>query len=829
MNFLHLSLMAGLAAMAIPVAMHLLSRRQPKLVAFPALRFVKQTVVQQRGSWQLRHFLLLCLRVGMFGALAMALARPRVHSAMMTTALGLGLLVAAAIFTTLVALVAMVAKRGKSVWMTSAVLATCMWVIAGLWGAFSVTRGPVVPSSDQTAPVAAALIVDNGPTLDYRAENEKRFVAAKKMAGWILGKLPVDSRVGVLTGAPIGALSLDPATAKGQLDILQPQALHIDLAARLRTAVDLVLASDLERKEIYVITDLTKPSWVTADAGLAALVKQHSKEVLIQIIDVGGDNSLNWRLGDVQLQSQVIPSGGVATWQVTVARSPSTPGDQTTINLVQEKVGVPLINDQTLTVPPAKLVCQVTVDLSQATDQQITLTSKALSAGAHNFRIELERADPLQIDNVRYSTIQVAAQQPTLIVADDADAARLLRVALSPGATEPTENLLNSNSNGGAEASLTASGDADAAGQLLSASHIRSSQIEQAELDRYGVIFINDPPSLPPTTIVKLEKFVRDGGGLFLGLGPALGSLEDARQSPLRELLPGSPARVARRPLDDDSLFLVPVSTTHPLFQVFESVATDVPWNLFPLRRVWELESRKDSAVVLMTTSDHGQPALLLERRGEGQIMTLLTPLPSQVGNASWNELFSGSDPWPAFGLLVGAARLLSGQLQNRTNFAAGENVALDNDPKQFPTNYILFAPSGQRRNVQADNGTLLLGSLDQAGTYRLRGLQGSQVVRGVSVNTPVTDTQLDRMDVADLEALLGQGNFRVARNQNEVESSVGQARYGRELFPLLMACVAALFLGEQAMSNRFYKLKFSPSETSATRTPVRASARNSA
>lgn len=819
MNFLHLSLMAGLAAMAIPVAMHLLSRRTPKLVAFPALRFVKQTVVQQRGSWQLRHFLLLCLRVGMFGAMAMALARPRVHSAMLTTALGLGLLVAAAIFTTLVALVAMVARRGKSVWMTAAFLATMMWLGAGLWGALSVARGPVVPSSDQTAPVAAALIVDNGPTLDYRAENEKRFVAAKKMANWILGKLPLDSRVGILTGAPISALSLDPATAKGQLDLLQPQALHIDLAARLRTAIDLVLANDLERKEIYIVTDLTKPSWSTADAGLGELVKQHAKEILVQIIDVGAENSTNWRLGDPQLESSAIPSGGVASWQVSVARSAASPGEQVTVKLVQEEVGVPLIDDQTLKVPPANTVDQATVDLTKATDQLVSLTSHALTPGAHNFRIELTKADPLQIDNVRYSTIHVAAQQPTLIVADDADAARLLRIALSPGAADPA-------------LPLPAAGDDDAMGKPTAASHIRSSQIEQAELDRYGVIMINDPPSLPPSTIAKLEEFVRAGGGLFICLGPALGSLEDAKQSPLRELLPGSPARISRRPLDDDSLFLVPVSATHSLFQVYESVALDVPWNLFPLRRAWEFDAIKASAQVLMTTSDHAQPALLLERRGEGQIMTLVTPLPSQVGKAAWNELMSGSDPWPAFGLLVGAARLLSGQLQNRTNFAAGESVVLDNDPKQFPTNYVLFAPNGERRNLQADKNLLMLGSLDQAGTYRLRGLQGSQVVRGVSVNTPVADTQLDRLAVSDLDALLGQGNFRVARNQNEVESSVGQARYGRELFPLLMACVALLFLGEQAMSNRFYKLKFAPADNtsrSAARPSTSKTARNSA
>jgi hypothetical protein len=179
--------------------------------------------------------------------------------------------------------------------------------------------------------------------------------------------------------------------------------------------------------------------------------------------------------------------------------------------------------------------------------------------------------------------------------------------------------------------------------------------------------------------------------------------------------------------------------------------------------------------------------------------------------------------------LLLGAVRVLSGQLQNRTNFVAGESVVLDNDPKQFPSNYMMFAPNGERRNLQADNAALVLGSLDQAGTYRLRGLQESLTVRGVSVNTPVADTQLDRLTSPDLDALLGEGSYRVARNQNEIESSVGQARYGRELFPLLMACVAMLFLGEQAMSNRFYKMRFAPSQEPTARTAVRSATRSSA
>ncbi|MEZ6080304.1 MAG: hypothetical protein R3C56_32925 [Pirellulaceae bacterium] len=38
---------------------------------------------------------------------------------------------------------------------------------------------------------------------------------------WLLDQLPLDSRVGILAGAPLGSLALDPATAKSQLKIIE--------------------------------------------------------------------------------------------------------------------------------------------------------------------------------------------------------------------------------------------------------------------------------------------------------------------------------------------------------------------------------------------------------------------------------------------------------------------------------------------------------------------------------------------------------------------------------------------------------------------------------
>ncbi len=48
--------------------------------------------------------------------------------------------------------------------------------------------------------------------------------------------------------------------------------------------------------------------------------------------------------------------------------------------------------------------------------------------------------------------------------------------------------------------------------------------------------------------------------------------------------------------------------------------------------------------------------------------------------------------------------------------------------------------------------------------------------------------------------------NCRIARELGEVEKSVGEVRYGRELFPFVMLLVCALLFGEQWMANRFYQ-----------------------
>ena len=78
MTFLHVSLLLGSIASFAPILFHLLGKRQPKTLEFPAIRFVRKTAVEAQRGWSVKRWLLLLLRVLMVLVLVMALASPRV-------------------------------------------------------------------------------------------------------------------------------------------------------------------------------------------------------------------------------------------------------------------------------------------------------------------------------------------------------------------------------------------------------------------------------------------------------------------------------------------------------------------------------------------------------------------------------------------------------------------------------------------------------------------------------------------------------------------------------------------------------------------------------
>jgi hypothetical protein len=81
MSFVNpLILAAGLAAIAIPIAIHLLMRRRRKPTPWAAMRFLAEAMRKRKRRLQLERLLLLAVRCLLVAAIALALGRPMVRS-----------------------------------------------------------------------------------------------------------------------------------------------------------------------------------------------------------------------------------------------------------------------------------------------------------------------------------------------------------------------------------------------------------------------------------------------------------------------------------------------------------------------------------------------------------------------------------------------------------------------------------------------------------------------------------------------------------------------------------------------------------------------------
>jgi len=261
MTFVNFSLLGGIALVALPIVLHLIMRRKPKLLEFPALRFVRKRHDVNQRRLRLRHLLLLLLRSGAIALLAAALARP------------------------------------------------------------SVKLGGVLGS--QEAPVAAALVFDTAARMEYRHENRTRLQAARQLGQWLLGRLPPHSEVAVLDTRPgsAAAFQVDRSAAKERIERLETVANSQPLTETLQKALQLLAKSELPHKEAYVFTDLSRAAWSDQSAdGLQDLVTD-VPAVTVYLLDVGVEDPTNYALGELRLSAQVLSSRSSLAVETQLRRS----------------------------------------------------------------------------------------------------------------------------------------------------------------------------------------------------------------------------------------------------------------------------------------------------------------------------------------------------------------------------------------------------------------------------------------------------------------------------------------------------------------------------
>lgn len=186
-----------MAAISIPVLIHLLNRRRYRRVPWAAMRFLKISVDQNQRRMRLEDWILLLLRCAVVALLASLLARP---------------------------------------------------VLEGVSG---------VPGSK----VAAAIIVDNSASMGSQEGGVTRLALAREAAHEILSGLPQGSPVVVGDVFRAHEASADHEFARARIDAITQTERHADLILATKEAIGALDGQAVVDRELYVITDGHAEEW----------------------------------------------------------------------------------------------------------------------------------------------------------------------------------------------------------------------------------------------------------------------------------------------------------------------------------------------------------------------------------------------------------------------------------------------------------------------------------------------------------------------------------------------------------------------------------------
>jgi hypothetical protein len=795
MAFVNLSLLAGSALVAIPIVLHLIMRQRPKQLVFPALRFIQQRRIANQRRLQLRHWLLLALRCGAIGLFALALARPSVASGVVSSWIAAGLLGGVAALVVLLAIVALM--RGASRALAGGLTAVAILLIAAtLFVGGRALAGSSPLMGDQEAPVAATLVIDTSPRMQYRQENKTRLEAAQGMAQWLLRQLPADSEVAIVDSrSGSGAFAIDRASAAKAVERLRTAGTPRPLVEVIESAVQLIKQKPQTRKEVYVFSDLTAAAWKSQTAAGVKKLLTESRGVLLYVIDVGAEQPRNFALGELTLSGDVVPAGADLTIDATV--SSSGIGGERTAELWVEQLDptLPIIRDGKAVLPKADLRDSHTVKLAPGGSEQVHfqlsgsvpdrqrrgVAVAGLAPGVHQGWVRLVGQDGLSLDDVRFFAFEVQPAWPVLIVAPAGVSTNYLADALAP----PTFREMGR--------------------ARFRCDTIDQSRLATQELAEYRAVALLDPEPLTADVWSKLAAYCDGGGGLAVFLGHKAQLVASFQDAAAVQVLGGKLTRQARTGGD---VHLAPRSYDHPILAPFRERETSVPWDLFPVFYHWNLDELAATARTIVPYGD-GKPAVVENRLGRGTTLVMTTPIsdpPRPAGRPAWNELATGEDAWPCFMLVNEMFLHLVRSGQARLNLNPGETAVLPNDPAEYPERYQLFTPLDQPQDVLGRDGRVSVRFTDQPGAYRLRGQKAGPIVRGFAVNLSADTSDLTRLPRGGLDAVLGKGRYQLARSQDEIDRAVGNDRIGSEFYPLLVTLLAVALGLEHVLANRFYR-----------------------
>ena len=185
---------AGLAAIAVPIVIHLLLRQKPKPILFPALFLLRKRQTQTIRRLRVQNWLLLLLRCLILLFLGLAMARPTLRSSL-----------------------------------------------------FAI---------DQQSPIFAVMVFDDSPSMTFREKGQSRLEQAKQLSKDAILRMPSGSMIAVVEASnPIASVFLGTSAAISRIESLETQSLAVQVNDAVVAGLRSLVNQKDQRRELYVFSD----------------------------------------------------------------------------------------------------------------------------------------------------------------------------------------------------------------------------------------------------------------------------------------------------------------------------------------------------------------------------------------------------------------------------------------------------------------------------------------------------------------------------------------------------------------------------------------------
>lgn len=629
MTFLSPIMLFALAAIAIPVLIHIFNRSKAEVVRWGAMQFLLASVTTQQRRILLEEMILLALRCVMLALVALAMARPFLPSrAGVPWLLVLPSVIAAAICAGIGAAMWSY-RRGRTIMFACSLGLLLLAASASMLERWLQSRWWAAPGGDRDI----AILLDASGSMTLAQDEEMNFTKAVEEARRIVEHSRRGDAISLIACGPVpNALISKPTADRREVlemldsDRLAPVGGPMGVLEAFTAAHHSLSIGRNPHKSIILIGDGQGIGWNLDSRMRWEFLAQGfddlptTPRVLYHRLPLPDDIS-NVAVSDLRLSRDIVGIAREVDIDVSLANTGSEPARPETISLWLDGTN---IASQSLH-----------ADILPGATETIRFTHHFRDPGLHELSAKIEWADDIEIDQETKRVVPILERLTVLIIDGEPSrrplesASAFIEVALNPkfererSLFERIRRMLSRGDDDESDGS-----DSNKIMNLVAPEVVAAADMDTVgSLDGYHAVILVNVPRLPESFTKRLAEYVRLGGGVLVVPGnlSVPESYNDWKTDAGEPILP---ARLLERVYSaNDPLTLDPASFSHPaLVLVGDTESSDIDQAL--VKAHWDLRvDPMDPDVRVGGMIGNGDPFLAERELGLGYILLLSTML----------------------------------------------------------------------------------------------------------------------------------------------------------------------------------------------------------